>query len=277
MNVLIAGCGDLGCELGRHLIKDGMAVTGLRRSLEPLPYGIKTIQADVTQAGTLQTLNTNSPEFLVYSVAAHEATDQSYKAHYVDGLHNVLGAIDKSRLRHVFFISSTRVYGQNTEDILDENMAAIPADFGGERLLQGESLLKQLSCPGTVLRLSGIYGPGRTRMIRLAIDAANWPVRNVWSNRIHRDDAARFIRFLIQRLDQHQAIEDCYIVTDHQPTPQYEVLLWLAEQLGHNTRHIAVPTVEGGKRLSNQRMLATGYTFAYPTYQQGYTGLMLSV
>jgi nucleoside-diphosphate-sugar epimerase len=274
MNILIVGCGDLGCELGRRLLERGCVVTGVRRSDQPLPYGIQTMQADVTDAQSCQVLQAISPQILVYCVAAHASTDESYQAHYVDGLHNVLNSVSKSQLQHVFFVSSTRVYGQVTDDILDETIEAIPSDFGGERLLQGEYLLQSLACGATVLRLSGIYGPGRTRMIRLAGDVTNWPANNTWTNRIHRDDAAGFMGFLIQCVVQQQDIADCYIVTDHQPTSQHEVLLWIAQQLGVDTHAVTATAITGGKRLHSGRLQASGFEFQYPTYRQGYASLL---
>lgn len=274
LDVLIVGCGDLGCELGRQLIQTGHVVTGVRRRASGLPHGIKTIQSDVTDHHACQILKTVSPQVLVYCVAADASTDESYQAHYVDGLRNALMSIDRLNLQHVFFVSSTRVYGQPTDDILDETIAAMPNDFGGQRLLQAEKLLTELTCGTTVLRLSGIYGPERTRMIRLAKDVANWPLTNSWSNRIHRDDAARFIHLLIEKVMQQKTVDNCYLVTDKQPTTQYEVLLWLAKQLGVNTHSVAVPAVAGGKRLSSARMQALGFEFQFPTYQQGYTSLL---
>lgn len=274
MQVLIAGCGDLGCELGRRLMQSGHSVLGLRRSAQALPHGIETIQADVTNINACQVLQTLSPQIVVYCVAANATTDESYQAHYVDGLRNVVNSIQQSNLQHVFFVSSTRVYGQPVDALLDETVDAIPSDFGGERLLQGEKLLKTLTCKTTVLRLSGIYGPERSRMLRLARDVTNSPVNNGWSNRIHRDDAASFIHFLIDRVIQKDTVDDCYIVTDQLPTTQYEVLLWLADQLGVDTQSVHVPPISGGKRLSSARMRTIGFEFQYPTYQQGYAKLL---
>lgn len=268
-DVLIAGCGDLGCALGKRLAAAGLLVTGLRRSNAALPDGIRTLQADVTQAQTLAVLADLKPAILVYCVAAGAQTDDDYRAHYVDGLRNVLSALgNAASLRHVFFVSSTRVYGQKTVELLDETVPAQPADFGGERLLQAEALLAAL--PGTALRLSGIYGPGRTRLLALAREPKTWPAPNSWTNRIHRDDAAAFIAFLIRRVLTREPVDDVYLVTDDSPVPQYEVLQWLAERLGVATSGIAVPPPAGGKRLGNARLRATGFELRYPDYRAGY-------
>lgn len=276
--ILIAGCGDLGITLGQHLIAQGCDVAGLRRSTVPLPAGIHSVQADVARPATLHGLAALRPNILVYSVAADAQTDDSYRAHYVDGLRNVLAALADAGLRHVFFVSSTRVYGrenqsqenqgQDTGPWLDETAPATPADFGGKRLLQAEALLAGL--PGTTLRLSGIYGPGRHRLLALARRPQSWPAQNHWTNRIHRDDAAAFIASLIRRKLNGEPVEDCYLVTDGCPAPQYEVLQWLAKRLDVDVSGVAPPAVEGGKRLGNARMLATGYRLRYPDYRAGY-------
>ena len=275
MNVLLAGCGDLGCEVARQLVSAGHGVTGLRRSEAALPDGVNRLQADVTRTETLAALAQVHPDILVYCVAADAHTDESYRLHYVDGLRNVLAALAGSEsLRHVFFVSSTGIYGQQSDDLLDETVEPIPADFSGIRMQQAEDLLKTLAFPGTALRLSGIYGPGRNRMIRTACDPQTWPAHNRWTNRIHRDDAARFITFLIANLEKGTALEDCYLVTDSRPVAYYEVLQWLAAQMGVDSDQVETPAAGGAKRLSNARMLNTGFTLRYPDYVSGYSSLL---
>lgn len=272
--VLIIGCGDLGTAVAQQLVQSGVQTIAVRRSVVVID-GVLMIQADVTQPDTLESLRAIQPEMLVYCVAAEAQMDAAYKAAYVDGLRHVLATqINNSNLKHVFFVSSTRVYGQSTAILLDESILPIPADFGGERLLEAEALLQSLTCPATTLRLSGIYGPRRLRMINLAQSPERWPHQNSWSNRIHRDDAAAFIVLLIQQILAGDTPQPCYIVTDSQPVTQYEVLNWIAAKLGVAPQ--IIPAVAGGKRLSNQAMLATGFQLQYPTYQAGYQALLLN-
>lgn len=277
--VLIIGCGDLGTQIAVNLQSQAYEVAGLRISDKQLPAGIKTIQADVTQPETLKNLTQIEPDYIIYCVAGSAKTsaevDENYKLHYVDGLRNVLATQQNNQhLKHVFFVSSTRVYGQQTEEIIDEKVSAIANDAGGERLLEAESLLNSLLCGTTALRLSGIYGPGRTRMLKLAEQPDLWPAQNSWTNRIHRDDAAAFVVHLINLLQQQKPIADCYIVTDSQPTAQYETLTWIADRKNQITDMVP-PPISGGKRLSNRRLLQTGFYLQYPTYQVGYAQLML--
>ena len=273
--MLIVGCGDLGIELAHQLQSQGLTPIGLRRSLHS-DSSFECIQADVTEPSSLLSLSRLEPDFLVYCVAASAQTDESYRQHYVEGLRNVLSALkDATNLKHVFFVSSTRMYGQTTDTLLDENTVPQEMDFGGQRLLEAENILKQAgkSWSHTALRLTGIYGPGRNRMINLAANPSHWPTQNTFSNRIHRDDAAAFIVHLIQMFLNAQPIEHCYVVTDNSPVSQYEVLHWIAAQMGTELTG-AEPEVVGGKRMSNQRILSTGFLLKYPDYKVGYSAML---
>jgi nucleoside-diphosphate-sugar epimerase len=191
------------------------------------------------------------------------------------GLKNVLDSQESNiDLQHIFFVSSTRVYGQKTNKILDEQDIAIPNDFGGERLLEAENLLKQVRCQTTSLRLSGIYGKNRLYLLNLSKDISYWPMHNSYSNRIHRDDAARFIAFLCDKVLNKEEVDDCYIVTDNLPTLQYDVLIWLAGKQGVDTSRIKTPQIKGGKQLSNLRLRETDFKLQYPNFKNGYTEIM---
>jgi len=271
--VLIVGCGDLGGVVAGQLSALDIQVTGVRRSNIAMS-GVKIIQADITKALSLEVLKSIQPDIIIYCVAANGQTDEQYKEGYVDGLRNVLTTqLENKNLKHVFFVSSTRVYGQKTNALLDEFTPAVATDFGGERLLEAEALLNKLSCNTTVLRLSGIYGAGRLRMINLAKSPQNWPEKNSWTNRIHKDDAAAFMVFLVKRVLASKSIGTCYIVTDSKPCSQYEVLGWIASQMQVNSS-TTMPAIEGGKRLSNHLMLSTGFQLQYPNFMTGYQALL---
>ena len=286
--VLLIGCGDLGTAIATRLHLAKHQVIGVRQSKQALPHAMQTIQADVTQPSSLSALETLNPNIVIYCISASASTDESYQAHYVTGLKNVLATqANNQALQHVFFVSSTRVYGQThgqiSSEVLDEDTPAMPADFGGERLLEGENTLKILlpdsstqgqACKSTSMRLSGIYGKGRLYLVNLAKDHAKWPKENHFSNRIHRDDAAGFIAFIVDKVAQNQEAANCYIVTDDMPTQQYEVLTWLANKQGIDTSSIQAPAAHGGKRLSNKRLRETGFELQYPNYQVGYSEIL---
>ena len=182
---------------------------------------------------------------------------------------------DSQHFKHLFFISSTRVYGQKTTKILNELDKAEPADYGGEALMEAEIITQQLKDKATVLRLSGIYGPNRARMIQLAqSNPGNWPAINNWSNRIHEEDAARFIVFLMRQILIHKSVEPLYLVTDGVPTKQYDVLMWIRKRLQLPIDTVELPIVEGGKQLRSILLNETGFTLKYPDFTHGYEAMI---
>lgn len=270
--MLIVGCGDLGGYTAQLLQTADFNVYALSRSRQP-SSSVITLQGDVTKPASLTVLNDLKPDYVIYCVSADQRTDAAYQAQYVTGLQNILATQqNNAALKGVLFVSSTRVYGQMTEALIDQQTEAMPADFGGRRLLEAEQLLDSIQCQTVALRLSGIYGEGRLRMIRLA-QQAQWPMQNAWSNRIHRNDAASFMVHLIQQLREGQSLKSHYIVTDNVPTRQYTVLRWIAEKMGWSIPD-QIPDDAGGKRLSNQAMLATGFALDYPDFKVGYAALL---
>jgi nucleoside-diphosphate-sugar epimerase len=277
-SILIIGCGDLGGSIAELLANAGHAVTGVRVSNKPMPNQVERIQTDVTDSASLKLLEQVSADIVIYCVAADAQTDESYRKHYVEGLRNVLQLqTNNNQLKHVFFVSSTRVYGQEIDALLDELTPAVPSDFGGERLLEAEALLKTFAFASTAIRLSGIYGPGRQYLVNMAKAPERWPQSNKWTNRIHRDDAARFIHFLCEQVVAGKTIEDCYIGVDDEPTLQYDVLTWIATRLNVTPPSMDLNEKVTGKRLSNQRMRRTGFALKYANYQVGYSEILKNV
>ena len=108
--VLIVGCGDLGTEIAQQLTTQGFAPVGLRRTLNPQAM-FSCLAGDVTSPASLSAIKDLNPEYLIYCVAATSQTDENYRQHYVEGLKNTLAALEHATaLKHVFFVSSTRMY-----------------------------------------------------------------------------------------------------------------------------------------------------------------------
>lgn len=282
---LIAGTGYVGSELARQLIATNHKVYGLRRSAPVDIPGVDTIRADLTQPATLEGLP-KGIDFVVYCASASGRSDEAYRTAYVEGPTNLLAALERQeqRVQRVFFTSSTGVYGQTDGSWVDEESVTEPESFTGRRLLEGEQVFRDGPYPATIVRLSGIYGPGRTRLIDSVRrgEAACQEGPPTYTNRIHRDDCAGVLKFLIEKtLEDPEAVQDTYVGVDDEPVDRCVVLRWLAEQLGAPE----VPTeaeVEGSsrrrgsnKRLSNRRVKELGYRFRFPTFREGY-GAMLS-
>ena len=273
--VLIAGCGYVGSALAARLVADGDAVWGMRRNPAALPDGVLPFAADLRDAATLGGL----PEGLTtvfYTAAADGGSDDEYRAAYVDGPRNLLAALvaQGQRPRRVIFTSSTSVYGHSGGEWVDEDSPTVPGGFGGRRMLEGESVVLGGPFPGVVLRLGGIYGPGRTSYIdRVRAGAAECPAETTYTNRIHRDDCAGALRHLMH-LDAPLPV---YVGVDHAPADTCEVLRWLADTLGMPAPRTAEDTSarrRSNKRCRGDRLRASGYSFVYPTYREGFVALM---
>src|SRR3972149_125299 len=189
-NVLIAGCGYVGTAWGPRLASEGHVVWGLRRRTDALPPNIGPLVADLTVPETLRALPPGL-DVVFYTASADASDDDSYRAAYVEGLHNLLRALDHQRqvLRRVFFTSSTGIYAQASGAWVDETSPTEPAEFSGIRMLEGERLLLGSPFPATVLRLGGIYGPGPTPLIdRVRRGLAGCPGgAPLYTNRLHPD------------------------------------------------------------------------------------------
>lgn len=276
--VLIAGCGYVGSALAARLQAAGRRVVGLRRSEAPLPPGVVALRGDVTRPATLTSLPDDIGA-VCYAVAADAREDGAYERAYVRGVAGLLEALASRRIRPscLLFVSSTAVYAQDDGSVVDEDSPTEPRHFSGRRLLEGEALARSAPFPGIVLRLGGIYGPGRTSLLDQVRSgrAAVAPGGPRYTNRIHRDDAAAAIQHLLGLV----APAACFVGVDCDPAPQAEVLAWLAGRLGAPPPPVREPApgsrrAAGNRRCSNRRLLQTGYRFLYPSYRDGYAALI---
>lgn len=270
--VLIAGCGDIGCMLGTSLGNNGHEVFGLRRDTTQISDPIQPITGD------LFNLNTDIPQgldYVFYIVSAAGYKDFEYYQAYVLGLKNLIGALQGQKIKRLFFISSTSVFGQSEGEWVTEDSPSEGKNFSSNRILEGEGLALGADFPGTVVRFGGIYGPGRTHLIDSVISGKAHCMEDVYSNRIHSEDCAGILEHLMGL----EKLESLYIGVDNLPTLTCEVYDWLAEQLSVPDLEHKEPTentrlLRSNKRLSNKRITATGYEFKYPTYQEGYSAIL---
>ena len=276
LKILIVGCGQLGFSIVKNADPDIFKLYGFSRSLKKSPPSIEMHQVDILKNEAIDEIKSVNPEIIIYAVSADTQSVESYQDHYVAGLKKTYAAIlELDHFKHLFFVSSTRVYGQKTTKILSELDIAEPSDYGGEALIDAEAVARQLKDKATILRLSGIYGPNRTRMIQLAhSNPGNWPATNNWSNRIHEEDAARFIVFLMKRIMLKEPIEPLYLVTDGIPTKQYDVLTWIRKRLQLTTDTIEIPILESGKQLQSVLLNQNGFILKYPDFTYGYEAII---
>jgi len=273
MTVLIAGCGDLGTEVGLRFAELGHDVVGLRRNAELLPVAISGQSVDLGREKPVVPPDT---EIVIVAMAAGSPTPEAYRTAYVDGLRNVLDALDEAQVtpRRILLVSSTAVFDVSDGSWVDEQTPANPTPGTAAILLEAERMLHSRLPAAVVLRLAGIYGPGRERLIAQVREGrATVSAHSRHTNRIHRDDAAAAIVHLMLREEQPAPL---YLGVDNAPVVSRDVLNFLADELG-----LPAPTASGtdsrrggDKRIRNRLLLDTGFTFAYPSYREGYRAML---
>jgi len=271
MHVLIAGCGDVGNVLAALLLQDGHVVYGLKRDTSTLPAGVRPVLADLTKSSTLTDLP-GDIDRLVFMPTPASRDQAGYEAIFIDGWENLWAGLKKEPLR-TLLVSSTAVFGESGGAIVNEETRPDPTGFNGKVLLKMEQLAAACTDHLVNVRFSGIYGPGRDRLIRLArsegLEVQQTPP--YFTNRIHRDDAAAVLTHLLQ-IKKPQSL---YLATDDLPAPRYEVIEWLANEqgspapIGMTDNHASL-----GKRVSNQRLRDSGFRMTYPDYRAGYGSVL---
>lgn len=278
-SVLLAGCGDISQRLAL-LLKDNYQLTGLRRHPESLPTVIAPLAANLCDAdSTRAALIGRTFDYVVITLTPGERSEARYRQVYVEGTRHLLASLQGQP--RILFVSSTSVYAQDQGELVDEGSQTGGGEFSGQCLRQAEELVLASRFAATCVRFSGIYGPGRERLLGMVregrIDVSN---AAQWSNRIHADDCARVLAFLIERWQSGIAPSPCYIASDNYPVQLGEVWEWLANQMGiansvsTDSWHTQPAT---GKRCSNSLLQREGFRFLYPDFRAGYAALLSSV
>ena len=275
--ILIVGTGDIGGHLAEQLVSGGHEVWGMRRSDKPLADGIELLIADVADRDTIPTLP-ESLDIVVYSIASPVFSKDGYHDYYVKGLKNILRRLKGQSPKRVIFVSSSSVYHQMNGEWVDELSETAPTSFAGKEMLLAEQTLLESSFPGTVVRFTGIYGPGRTRMIEQAKHGGYCdPEPPVWTNRIHRDDCLGVLNLIINRALADEPLDDLYLATDDEPATLFDVLEWMKDRIGDvdPDHDVGEVTRRANRRCRNQRLRDLGYEFTFANYREGYD-LMLN-
>jgi nucleoside-diphosphate-sugar epimerase len=174
------------------------------------------------------------------------------------------------------FTSSSSVYSQHEGELVTEQSEASPDRETGKILLEAERVVTESG--GVVARLAGIYGPGRSVLLRKFLDgeAVIEEDGRRFINTIHRDDAARAI-FHLFNLDPFPAGE-IFNVCDSVTLTQLEVYRGLAEIFGkelppHGPRDLNRKRGWTHKRVSNAKLRETGWEPRYPSFLDAVDGL----
>jgi nucleoside-diphosphate-sugar epimerase len=277
--ILIIGCGAIGYELALALVEAGHEVTGLKRKIpEQADPRIRFYCADITLAADLEDLDTDVDQ-VFFIVSADKRDEQAYRAIYETGINNVLDrfAISKSKVPWIF-VSSTSVYGQIQGEWVDEDSPTLPENKASLRIAQAEQKLMALDARNMVVRFSGIYGPGREHLLRMAMQGpAIQQHPPYYTNRIHKQDCVGILAFLLACRLQGVPLGQCYLASDDDPAPLWDVVSWIADAAHCPPPNATTAASDAtmNKRCRNDKIKRLGYRFIYPDYRSGYAGLIV--
>lgn len=276
MKILILGAGDLGTEAGLRFVAAGHQVTAWRRRTELLPAAFAAQRVDLGHPAADWPRIDAETDTVVFTPAAPERSESAYRRTYLQAVRRLAQTLVRDGVtpRRVLLVSSTAVYGDAGGGWISEGDPVSPQTPTAKILAETETLVRETLNHAVVLRLSGIYGPGRNHLVnQLKNGTARRPERTTWTNRIHRDDAAAAI---VHLCTMDAAPEPLYLGVDHEPADLAEVQGFLAEQLGVAAPMPGETAVSrgGDRRLSNARLLSTGFTFTFPSYREGYASVL---
>ena len=178
----------------------------------------------------------------------------------------------------ITYLSTTGVYGDLDGGWAFEWLPANPGSRRGERRAEAEAQWLSVRPDARLVRLPGIYGPGRSQIERIQDGKDEQMVKpgQVFS-RIHVDDLAAGLLALIG----HPHLSGVFNLCDDEPAPPEAVMDFAADLLGvPRPEHVSLDEAEASamarsfyaecKRVPNSKLkAATGWRPTYPTYREG--------
>ena len=266
--VVVAGCGFVGLAVARLLAGAGREVVGVTHSAESAAQlggeVFPAVACDITDRTALAARGELSgAEVVIHCASSGRGGVEQYRAVYLDGARALAEVLAP---RTLLFTSSTSVYAQTDGGWVSEESAAEPDRETGRVLREAEDFV--LAQGGTVARLAGIYGPGRSVLLRkfFAGEAVIEGDGAKWINQAHRDDIAAALVHLVTT-----NARGIFNVNDDAPLAQRAVYAWLAQRFaralppsGPIDRHRKRGWTN--KRVSNAKLRATGWQARYPSF-----------
>ncbi len=298
-SALIIGCGYLGRVLARRLLDRGLTVYGTTRSQqnaeELFALGVRPMLLAVTQRPTFASLRPalEAPSLDVYYLVPpgqpHD-DNPSPRNIILGGIAYTINALRTARgLRRAILTSSTAVYGQTDNARVDADTPAQPASERAALLLRGEELWLESGLPTHVLRLAGLYGPGRIVGFKAVVEGAPLVGNpDAMLNLIHVEDAAD----LLIAMMESDAVGRIELGCDDRPTPRLAYYTKLAQrlnvapprvlndpaalaQLGINTTRLARSSSKTCDNTSTCRR--TGWRPRYSDVDQGLDAILENI
>ena len=265
MHILFIGYGKTSWRVAKQLFEQGHQITTISQSAKMDEYATHLVQ-DVHQ---LNLAHISPIDWVYVLLSPNESTPEAYQRVYVDSVQPISNALKQHPVQKVVVVSSTRVYGENHGERIDDEAEMKPNDEQGRLLLKMEQLWQQAyPSANIIIRPTGIYGTSVARMLKLAEKTKTYPNRH-WSNRIHIDDLASFLAHLLHV----EHAEKSYIVSNNQPSLLHETIQWFQRQL--NLPELVLQSDEySGKRIYATRMAEMGFQLQHKDCFEDYLEML---
>ncbi|MEO7414325.1 MAG: NAD-dependent epimerase/dehydratase family protein [Opitutaceae bacterium] len=314
--LVIFGAGYVGAAIAREGLVRGMRVVALTRNEEKAAAlraaGAEVVVADLADHGWHDRIP-GGADFVLNCVSSGGGGLSGYERSYLGGMKSIIGwSRAKGTAGTLVYTSSTSVYPQGGGFRVDERAET---DGTGERasvLVAAENLLRASStrdvshgelgktvstakgdraAPGPssprsdaaarwfILRLAGIYGPGRHHLLE-QVKAREVAGRGDYQlNLIHLEDICAAVWSAFQAPSE---VKDVVLnVADDGAATKAEITSWIAAQLGIPAPHFSGEPAAGRRAVTPDRIIVNtklktmlGWTPRYRSFQEGYASLL---
>jgi nucleoside-diphosphate-sugar epimerase len=264
--ILIVGLGYIGNALADKLARQGHHVYGLCRSVREIKGTL--IQKDLFDLSPEEL--PKELDYVFYMVGADGRDLEAYQRAYPQGVKKVIDCLSAydCRVKRLFYISSTRVCQSLGEDWVTEETPLETEDLYAQTLFEAENIVNDSFLPSTIVRLGGIYGPGRTHLLSSVKNKTARLISNdIYTNRIHQADV---VGLLFHMMNMKKVLEDLYLGVDSCPVLFNDLISWLAKENHVTLNRSVTKSKRKSKKISNAKLLTTGYKFQFPNFRSGY-------
>jgi len=268
MRLAIIGCGYVGSAVARLWQGDDLTVTTTTpaKVVELEKTSSRVVVLEGNDVASLKQLVADR-DVVLLSIGSKRRTPEIYRQTYLETAQNLVAAIANSTVKQLIYTSSYGIINDKSGKTIDETVAVNPKDEFGETLQQTEQVLLSAANSNLkvcILRLTGIYGPGREliRIFQRVAGTTRPGSGETYTNWIHREDIARAIDFAkdkqlggLYHLNSDESITMKVFFNKLFQAHNLPPVVWDSSQ--PNTRSYNM-------KLSNAKIKNEGFTLAHP-------------
>lgn len=292
--LVVLGCGYLGRILVKEAIERGMRVLAVSRNVDTLA-GVEQMGAEIfagrVDSDSWYEAAGSDVDFVVNCVSSAGGGLEGYRLSYIEGNRSLCNWSEQVGFAgRSIYTSSVSVYGDADGNWVDEKSSPPPSNERGELVLESEGVFLEGMPKGksAVLRLAGLYGPGRHLMLdRLRTGEAELPgFGDYYLNLVRIEDVATSVWHC---LEAEEGVSGVYTVVDEEPALKEEIAGWIAEASGNQrprftgkadksgraSRRLGENGRPANRRISNKALkAAVGWRPRFLSFREGFSDLL---